>query len=332
VARAAVVTGLGAWLPPRVVTNDDLSAHLDTSDEWIRTRTGIRQRHIADRGTACGDLAVEAGSRAMKSAGLSGVGAVVLATTTPDRLCPATAPDVAARLGLAGTPAFDLSAACSGFVYGLAVAAGLIGVGAARDVLLIGAEMLSTLTDPDDRSTRVLFGDGAGAVVLRAGDPGEPGALGPIDLGSDGNYRDLITVPGGGSAQRSSDPDATHSRYITLQGKPVFRWAVERMSASAGTALGRAGWTAADVDCFVAHQANVRIVTAVGERLGIPTDRRAVNIDRVGNTSAASIPLALTDAVADGLLRPGHRVLLSAFGGGFTWGSTCLVWPDLSVY
>jgi 3-oxoacyl-[acyl-carrier-protein] synthase III len=198
---SAVVAGLGAWLPPRVVRNEDLSSRLDTSDEWIRRRTGIAQRRVAEPGMSTADLATEAGFCALKSAGSTDVDVVVLATTTPDRLCPSTAPEVAARLGLSGVGAYDLSAVCSGFVYGLATCCGLISAGIARRILLIAAETYSTIIDPADRGTAVIFGDGAGAMLLRAGDREEPGAIGPFDLGSDGELSDLIAIAAGGSAR-----------------------------------------------------------------------------------------------------------------------------------
>ncbi|MGW7292689.1 beta-ketoacyl-ACP synthase III [Streptomyces xiamenensis] len=324
-ARAAVLAGIGSWLPPRIVTNEELAGELDTSDAWIRTRTGIGSRHVSAPGTATSDLAVEAGGRALKSAGAAEADAVLVATTTPDRPCPATAPEVASRLGLGTVPAFDVAAVCSGFVYGLAVASGLIASGSARRVLLIGADTYSTILDPADRTTRAVFGDGAGAVVLRAGEASEAGALGPFDLGSDGAFADLITVPGGGSRQPVGG-----DRYFRMQGKKVFRRAVAQMASSSRAVLERTGWTVADVDRVVAHQANQRILDAVAAELGVPAERVVSQIERVGNTSAASIPLALADAALGGGLRPGHRVLLTAFGGGLTWGSTVLRWPDVT--
>ncbi|MDH2391190.1 ketoacyl-ACP synthase III [Streptomyces sp. HNM0663] len=332
-SRAAVLTGLGTYVPPRVVTNDELSRTMDTSDEWIRSRTGITRRHWAEPGTATGDLAVEAGERALKSAGSGDADLVVLATTTPDHPCPATAPDVAARLGLDAVAAYDIGAVCSGFIYAMASAAGAIAAGIAERALVIGAETYSTILNPEDRTTSVIFGDGAGAVVLRAGDPAEPGALLGHDLGSDGSLKDLIIVPAGGSRRPSAAADASGARpaetYFHMEGKPVFRHAVTRMAASSRAMLDRAGWDPESVDRFVGHQANVRILHAVADQLGMARDRTVVNLDRVGNTSAASIPLALADAVAGGLLTPGDRVLLSAFGGGVTWGSTALVWPEI---
>lgn len=328
--RTAVIAGLGSWLPPDVVTNDDISARLNTSDEWIRTRTGIARRHAASAGMATSDLAVEAGCRALKSADSPEVDAVILATSTPDYPTPATAPAVAARLGFAGVAAFDLVNTCAGFVYGLATAAGLIAAGAAERVLLIGAEVLSKYIDPADRTLVPIMADGAGAVVLRAGAVGEPGAVGRVFLGSDGEFSDLLRIPGGGSRQRRNDrPAEPGAEFLRMQGREIFRHSVVRMAESSERALSAAGWRTADVDRVVAHQANGRIIAALGTKLDVPADRVLTNIDHVGNTSAASVPLLLSEAAADGRLRPGHRVLLTAFGGGLAWGSTTLVWPEL---
>lgn len=332
VGNHAVIAGVGAWLPPRVVTNDELAAYLDTTDAWIRSRTGIGSRHWVDPGTATADLATEAGARALRSAGFSRVDAVVVATATPDRQVPATAPEVAARLGLTGVAAYDVAAVCSGFVYGLATAAGLIATGTAARVLLIGAEAYSTIIDPKDRSTAVIFADGAGALVLRAGQAIESGAIGPCDLGSDGEHGDLAMVPAGGSRQRSTGVAArAEDYYFQMRGNDVYRHAVERTAASARAAVARAGWRLSDVDRLVAHQANIRIIGAIAERLGIPAERQVSNIEHVGNTAAASIPLLLAHAAADGRLLPGHRVLLAAFGSGLTWGATTVVWPRITA-
>ncbi|WP_413760376.1 beta-ketoacyl-ACP synthase III [Streptomyces sp. MMBL 11-3] len=333
-ARAAVLCGLGTYLPSRAVGNDDLARELDTSDEWIRSRTGIGQRYLAAPGQATSDLAVEAGERALKSAasgtGPDGADAVVLATTTPDHSCPATAPVVASRLGLGTVPAFDVAAVCTGFLYGLAAGAGLIASGTADSVLVVGAETYSGILDPADRSTRAIFGDGAGAVVLRAGAPDEPGALGPLVLGSDGTGNELIQVPSGGS-RRPFRAARAHSEpadpYFRMAGRQVFRNAVERMSDATTEAAARAGRRPEELDVLVAHQANLRILHAVADRLRLPRERFPVHLDRVGNTSAASIPLALADAVTAGVLRPGHSTALTAFGGGLTWGATTLTWP-----
>jgi 3-oxoacyl-[acyl-carrier-protein] synthase-3 len=327
----AVLAGLGAFVPSRRITNLDLSATLDTSDEWITSRTGIRERRWAQPGQSTGDLAVEAGRRALKSAGLgdgADIGLVVVATTTPDHHCPATAPEVASRLGLRQTAAFDLAAVCSGFVYALETAANALVARSVETALVIGAETYSTILDPKDRGTTVIFGDGAGAVVLRRGERDEPGALLDFDLGSDGGGRDLIQIPGGGSRH----PDAPRDeRYFTMQGAKVFARAVSCMGDSAQKLLSRLGWPADSIGHVVAHQANARILRAVAERLGIPAEKAYTNLQRVGNTSAASIPLALADAAKAGELQFGERVLLTAFGGGLTWGSAALTWPEIST-
>ncbi len=322
----AVIEGLGTWVPPRVVTNHDLAERLDTSDEWVRTRTGISERRFADPGTTTADLATEAGARAIKSAGGAPCDAVIVATTTPDRLCPGTAPEVASRLGLPNVAAHDVQAVCSGFVYGLASATGLVAAGIAGRVLLIGAEVITPFMNPQDRGTVVIFGDGAGAVVVRAGEPDEPGAIGPFDLGSDGEHSVLISVAAGGSripTGRDQPDGAEH--YFFMDGREVYRHAIPRMVASSRVVLERAGLTVDDVDRFVGHQANSRILDAVGDRLGIPPERRVINLDKYGNTAAATIPLALADAD----LSVGNRVLITAFGGGLTWGSTTFTWPEL---
>ncbi|MEU7813547.1 beta-ketoacyl-ACP synthase III [Pseudonocardia sp. NPDC049154] len=322
--RAPRLTGLGHALPARVVTNDDLARTLDTSDEWIRSRSGIATRHHVDPGTATSDLAAEAGARALKAdlhtGGTGEVDLVVLATTTPDRTCPATAPLVAHRLGLGTVPAFDVNAVCSGFLYGLSTASAMITAGAADSVLLVAADTFSTIVDPTDRRTAFLFGDGAGAVVLRAGG----GSVHDVVLGSDGGQEDLIITPGGGSREPGSD-----ERWFTMQGQAVYRQAVDRMTGSTREILGRTGWAVDEVDRFVGHQANRRILDAVAHRLGVPADRVVANLDRVGNTAAASIPVALSDAHDRGLLRPGDKVVLTAFGGGATWGAATLTWPDM---
>ncbi|WP_033441676.1 beta-ketoacyl-ACP synthase III [Saccharothrix sp. NRRL B-16314] len=311
----AVILGVGGSLPERVVTNADLSASLDTSDEWIRTRTGIHTRRWVDAGTSTSDLAVDAGARAMRSAELSTVDAVIVATTTPDRRCPAVGPEVASRLGLIGVPAHDVSAVCTGFLYGLANAVGLIASGAARTVLLIAAETFSTILDPADRSTAVIFGDGAGAIVVGEG---EPGGIGPCVLGSDGSGADLIQIPAG-------------EDYFRMSGTEVFRQAVKRMSDVALDVLARTGLGTDDVDHLAPHQANRRISDGVARRMGLPGSKVLTNVTTVGNTAAASIPLLLAEAAADGRVKEGDRVLTVAFGGGLTWGAGTLVWPDVTA-
>ncbi|WP_461712096.1 beta-ketoacyl-ACP synthase III [Streptomyces sp. DSM 41013] len=313
--RAAVVCTIGAALPPRTVSNADLTARLDTTDEWIRSRTGITRRHVAGADLSTTDLAVRASAQALADDGPAPVEALVVATTTPDQCCPATAPAVATRLGLTGIPAFDIAAGCTGFLYGLATAAGLIAAGTVRTVLVVGADRLAALPDPGDRATVPLFGDGAGAVVLRRGSADEAGALGPVVLGSDGSGAALI---------RASRPGALH-----MDGAAVFRHAVDRMSTASRQAATAAGWDLTEVDRLAPHQANSRITSFVARRLGIPDGRRLGNIAEVGNTGAASIPLLLAQAAADGRLEPGHRTLLTAFGAGLTWGAATLTWPGL---
>ncbi|MPZ83086.1 MAG: beta-ketoacyl-ACP synthase 3 [Actinophytocola sp.] len=333
-ARAAVVAGVGGWVPTTAVSNEELvswwdsDTHIDA--EWIRTRTGIERRHVLAHGEATSDLAVAAGRRALDSAGTAGADALVVATGTPDQLSPAIAPDVAARLGLGPIGAFDVGAVCTGFLYALAAAAGLIAAEAADSVLVIGADAFSTVLDPADLATRALFGDGAGAVLLRAGATGERGALSGFHLGSDGTRRTLIEIPGGGSRQRSTGlPVKEEDTYFRMQGRAVFAQAVNRMSESARHTAAHVGWPVAEIDRWVLHQANVRVIAAVARGLGVPLDRFVTNIAHVGNTAAASVPLTLAAGLASGELRPGHRTVLAGFGGGLTWGSVALVWPEL---
>ena len=312
----AVIAGIGHALPATIVTNHDLAARLDTTDEWIRIRSGIRQRHIAPPGVGTADLAVEAGAHALKSAEMDAVDLVVLATSTADRPCPATAPAVMSRLGLGRVPAFDIDAVCSGFLYGLATSVAMLTSGQFDTVLLIAADTFTRLIDHDDRATAFLFGDGAGAVVLRRGRPDEQGAVLTVTIGSDGTQEDLITV-------------VDQHSHFTMQGQAVYRQAVVTMADSASRAMADVGWTVDDVDWVVGHQANQRILDAVATRIGVGPDRAISNIADVGNTAAASIPLALSEASAAGRLRPGDRVVLTAFGGGATWGAAALTWPQL---
>jgi 3-oxoacyl-[acyl-carrier-protein] synthase-3 len=305
--RGGIVTGWGIAVPDKVVTNDDLSVTMDTNDEWIRERTGIRERRI---GGTTSQLAIDAGLAALDKAGRrpDEIDAVILATTTPDRIIPATSATVQDGIGVPGG-AFDVNAACSGFVYGLTVAHGMLAIGAER-LLLIGSETLSRVTDWDDRSVAVLVGDGAGAVVLEAVDG--PGQLLSWNLGADGSLRHLLKCDHGG--------------FLYMDGKEIFRKAVRVVVESAERAIAEAGLTVDDIDLLVPHQANLRIITAACQRLGIPEEKAVVVIDRYGNTSSASIPLALVDALDTDRLRPGHRVLLTGFGGGMTWASAVLHW------
>jgi len=305
--RGITVRGCGVFVPDKVVTNDDLSATLDTSDAWITERTGIRERRV---GGITSQMAIEAGKRALEDAGLepSDVDVVLLATTTPDALVPGTSATVQAGIGVPGG-AFDLNAACSGFVYGLVAAAGLAAVGSGR-VLLIGSDALSRITDWDDRTMAVLVGDGAGAVVVEPVD--DPGDLLSWNFGADGTLRHLLTCDHGG--------------FLFMDGKEVFRKAVRVVVESAERALRDAGIAADEVALMVPHQANLRIIQAACQRLGIPEERTAVVIDRYGNTSSASIPLALDDALRAGRVAAGDHLLLTGFGGGMTWASAVLRW------
>ncbi|GAB2898709.1 beta-ketoacyl-ACP synthase 3 [Streptomyces mayteni] len=322
---AAVLSGLGSWQPPTVVGNDVVAARLGVSEEWILQRTGVRTRRRVEPGTATVEMAVEAGTRALKSDGAGQVDAVLLATGTPDRLCPSSAPTLAARLGLCGVAALDVSGACSGFLYGLAVAGGLLAAGTFHRVLLVGADTMSSVVDPEDRTTAAIFGDAAGAVVLRAGDPEEPGALGPFALGSDGDHGDLIHIAGGGALDRRSRIS------LAMDGRSVFRHALHRMGGAVADAAELAGWSLHEVDRFAVHQANARISRALAADLGVDPARWISNIEHAGNTTAASVPLLLDHANRHGALRPGQRVVLAAFGAGLTWGGTSVTWPTLAA-
>jgi 3-oxoacyl-[acyl-carrier-protein] synthase-3 len=307
IGRGGVITGYGIAVPDKVVTNDDLSVTLDTNDAWIRERTGIRERRIG--GTTSG-LAIEAGLAALEKAGRrpDEIDAVILATTTPDQIVPGTSATVQDGIGVLGG-AFDVNAACSGFVYALTVAHGMLAIGAER-LLVIGSETLSKITDWDDRSVSILVGDGAGAVVLEAVDG--PGQLLSYELGADGSLRHLLKCDHGG--------------YLYMNGKEIFRKAVSVVVESSQAAIAEAGLTPDQIDLVVPHQANLRIISAACQRLNIPEEKAVVVIDRYGNTSSASIPLALADALDTGRIHDGDHVLLTGFGGGMTWASAVLKW------
>ncbi|MEU5952056.1 beta-ketoacyl-ACP synthase III [Streptomyces sp. NPDC047525] len=337
-----MLEGLAGVVPPRAVSNHELPAAWGTDDAWVRRRTGIGMRHWVAPGVSTGDLALQAAVRALDVAAAAPpdgldtvtphpVDAVIVATSTPDRPMPAMAPQLAHRLGLGQVAAWDVAAACSGFVYALATAAGVIGAGIAHRVLVVAAEVYSTLIAPDDRGAGVVFADGAGAVVLRRGEHGEPGSILGFDLGSDGTGHDLIEVPGGGALARSAPDRYTPADlHFRMRGRDVFQHAVTRMTHSSQVLLKNVGWSVDDVDRFVAHQANARILSAVADRIPLPAGRQIANIDRVGNTGAASIPLALADAAGNSRLHTGQRVLLTSFGAGLTWGSAALLWPHLA--
>ncbi|MBI5420382.1 MAG: ketoacyl-ACP synthase III [Deltaproteobacteria bacterium] len=316
------IIGLGMFAPPKTLTNDELEKLVDTNDEWITTRTGIRERHIAPPGTANSDLCLEASRRALADAGIdaSDLDIVIVGTVTPDMPLPATACFLQMKLGAGRAFALDLNAACSGFMYSLSVADALIRAGRGRKALVVGAEMLSSITDYTDRSTCILFGDGAGAAVLSECDNGD-GVL-SCHLHSDGSLWELIRCTGGGTVNPYG-PETVQNRlnFIRMAGNETFKHAVTRMVEVSHEALSRNGVTIDDVDLFVPHQANMRIISAVGKRLGVPDEKVFVNLERYGNTSAASIPIALAEAREQGRLSSGDLLLMVAFGGGLTWGS-----------
>jgi 3-oxoacyl-[acyl-carrier-protein] synthase-3 len=321
-------SGLGVAVPEKVLTNTDLEKMLDTSHEWIVERTGIRERHIADADTSVAMLAEQASKDAMAGAGIGAkdIDAIILGTATPDRLLPATACDLQALLGADNAVAFDVSAACPGFLFSLGVAEGFVASGLARTCLVVGAEKLSTITDYTDRSTAILFGDAAGAAVVQPAEGDGRGVL-SMFLRSDGKLAPLLYRPGGGA----SDPISTkvveeRSQYMKMAGREVFKAAVRTMAQACDEALTRAGVSAEEIDLLVPHQANIRILEATAKHAGLPMDKVMVNVDRYGNTSSASIPLALHQAIAEGRIKDGSLLLLVAFGAGFTWGSAVVRW------
>jgi 3-oxoacyl-[acyl-carrier-protein] synthase-3 len=318
ITRSRII-GCGSHLPRHVVSNQDLAQKVDTSDEWITQRTGIRSRHIAGPDENTSDLALAAARKAMDDAGITAdqIDLIVLATTTPDHTFPATATRIQAALGMTHGMAFDLQAVCSGFVFALAVADNFIRLGQARTALVIGAETFSRILDWEDRTTCVLFGDGAGAVVLQAADSegtsDDRGVL-STHLHSDGRYYDILWVDGGPSSTQSTG-------HVRMAGQEVFRQAVSRLSEVVREALDATGLKAADIDWLVPHQANKRIIDGIARKLGLPPDRVVSTVDHHGNTSAASIPLALAEAMGDGRIKPGDLVLMEAIGGGLSWGA-----------
>lgn len=318
--KRATVVGCGSYLPERIVTNEELATRIDTSDEWIAQRTGIRQRHIAAEGELTSDLAIAASRRALKNAGLEAgdIDVIVLATATPDNTFPATATKVQAALGMTRGAAFDIQAVCTGFIYALAMADNMIRLGQAKRALVIGAEVFSRILDWEDRGTCVLFGDGAGAVVLEAADGGDRGIM-STHLFSDGrNYNSLFVDGGPGSTGTAG--------HLRMAGKEVYRHAVVRMAESVDHALEVNGLSHGDLDWLVPHQANLRIIESTGKKLEMPMEKVIVTVDRQANTSAATIPLALAEACAQGRIVQGQLVALTAMGGGFTWGSALIRW------
>jgi 3-oxoacyl-[acyl-carrier-protein] synthase-3 len=316
----SIVRGVGSYLPARIMTNEELSHTIDTTDEWIQQRVGIKQRHIAADDEVTSDLAVHAARRALDSARLSPaeIDLIIVATTTPDLTFPATAAIVQQKLGMHHGAAFDIQAVCSGFVYGMVTADSYLKNGVARRALVIGAETTSRILDWTDRTTCVLFGDGAGAAVLELGGDGERGIL-ASSLRSDGHFADKLNTTGGPSSTRSIG-------YVHMEGKEVFRHAVGKITDVVENVLSATGYTVKDLDWFVPHQANRRIIEGAGEKLHIPPEKVVITVDRHANTSAASVPLALTEAVTDGRIKRGDLVMIEAMGGGFTWGASLIRW------
>lgn len=315
------IVGTGSYLPEKILSNSDLEKIVDTTDAWIKERTGIVKRHIAEPGQVCSDLAEIAARKAMAAArvGPLDIDLIVVATTTPDQFFPSTACLLQQRLGICGCAAFDVQAVCTGFVYALTIADQFIRTGAATCALVVGSEVLSRLLDWNDRNTCVLFGDGAGAVVLRA--VNEPGII-ATKLHADGSYKDLLEVPAGIGI--GFDIKQGCRPYMTMRGNEVFKFAVRTLGRIAEEILVAADLTKADLDWLIPHQANIRIIQATARKLDMPMERVIVTIDEHGNTSAASIPLALDVAIRDGRIRSGDNVLMEAFGGGFTWGAVLI--------
>ncbi len=314
------IIGTGSYLPEKILTNHDLERMVDTSDEWIRTRTGITERHIAREDQAASDLALIASQNAMNAAGVTtkDIDLIIVATTTPDMVFPSTACILQNKLGIENCPAFDVQAVCSGFVYALATADMFVSSGKCRNALVVGSEIYSKIIDWNDRSTCVLFGDGAGAVVLSQSD--QPGIL-SSHLHASGNYSNVLSVPGsisGGKVQGNP--------YINMEGNTVFKFAVKVLEEVVQEAVTKNNLQTTDIDWLIPHQANIRIIQSTAKKLGIPMDKVVVAVDKHGNTSAASIPLALDIAVRDGRIHPGQLVLLEGVGGGFTWGAVLLRW------
>jgi len=310
------IVGTGSYLPPRIVTNEDLAKKLETSDAWIQERTCIRQRHIAEQSQASSDLALEASRRALESAGVAAadIDLIIVATSTPDYIFPSTACLLQAKLGVKGCAAFDMQAVCSGLVYALATADSLMKNGIYKKALVVGAEVFSRILDWNDRATAVLFGDGAGAVVLAAGD--KPGIHASV-LHADGSQVGILSVPGNVCGGK-----IVGSPFLQMQGKEVFKLAVRVLDESAREVAAATGINLADVDWLIPHQANVRILEATAKRMGLPRERLVVTVDHHANTSAASVPLALDEYVRAGKIKPGHKVLMQGVGGGFTWGAS----------
>ncbi len=321
----AVITGIGSYTPDRILTNADFEKMVETNDEWIVSRTGIKERHVVSNGSGTSDLALKAGQRAMENAGIGpdDLDLIIVGTVTPDYQVPSAACIVQEKMGAFGAAAMDVSAACASFIYGLTSASGMIRSGQYRRILVIGAETLSSITDYTDRGTCVLFGDAAGSVVLEAKEGNAPEGVLSSVLETDGRYAKLLWIPVGGSVE-SYDPDSEGKQriYLEMNGNEVFKVAVRAMVSSSRKVCEKAGVSKDDIALFIPHQANIRIIDAVRKRLGLPEEKVFVNIEKYGNTSSASVPLALDEAVKAGKAKKGDLVLMVAFGGGLTWGAS----------
>jgi len=322
------IAGTGSYVPEKILTNEELAKRVDTSDEWIFTRTGIRERRIAAEGEFTSHMASNAARRALEQAGMeaSEIQLIIVATITPDTITPATACYVQQQLGASKAVAFDISAACSGFLYAMKICKRMIADGAFENALIIGAEKLSAFVNWDDRTTCVLFGDGAGAAVLRRAAP-EEGSILATDMGTDGNLTHLLNIPGGGSACPITASNVNnHLATLAMQGKEVFKHAVNRMKESAETVIQRAGLEATDIACVIPHQANLRIIDAIADRLSVPEGRVFVNLDKYGNTSAAAVAIALDEANRSGAFKRGDHIVMVVFGAGLTWAAAAVRW------
>ncbi|MEY4244230.1 MAG: hypothetical protein RLZZ245_1815 [Verrucomicrobiota bacterium] len=322
------IAGTGSYVPERILTNAELAAAVDTSDEWIVSRTGIRERRIAAEGEFTSHMATHAARRALEQAGIAAedIELIIVATITPDTPTPATACYVQQMLGANRAVAFDISAACSGFLYAMKISKRLISDGAFKNALIIGAEKLSTVTNWQDRTTCVLFGDGAGAAVLRAAGP-EEGAILATEMGTDGNLTHLLNIPGGGSACPITNSNVGDQLFtLTMMGKEVFKHAVNRMKEAAEKVIERSGLQAEDIACVIPHQANLRIIDAIADRLAVPNERVFVNLDKYGNTSAAAVAIALDEANRSGAFKRGEHIVLVVFGAGLTWAAAAIRW------
>lgn len=326
-SRGIGIIGTGSFLPEKILTNHDLEKIVDTSDEWISTRTGIKERRIVDTDKASSDMAIEASKKALKDANLTpeDVELVIVATMTSDMITPSTACIVQDKLGCKNAAAFDISAACSGFLYGLSVAYGLIKSGVYKNILLVATESMSRILDWEDRGTCILFGDGAGATVISEVPEGK--GLLEIDLGADGSGADLLLIPSGGSRCPSTNETIENRKqYLKMEGSEVFKFAVRKIDETCKNIMKQSGLEPEDIDLFIPHQANTRIIDSAVKKLKIPKEKTFINLNKYGNMSAASIPVALDEALKEGKIKDGNNIMLVGFGGGLTWGSAILKW------